>query len=128
MQTPHTILLVDDDIDDHEFFSIAISKLNENMQLLKAENGQQAFSLLQSIEQLPDFVFLDLNMPAVDGKQFLRMIKEEPKFSDLYVVVYTTSSNEDDVKETMALGAKHYITKPDNINEIVHKLSFLLSN
>jgi CheY-like chemotaxis protein len=127
MNTP-TILLVDDDIDDHEFFGIAISRINDRIKLLKAENGQQALTLLQGAEELPDFVFLDLNMPAVDGKQFLRLIKDDPKFSLLTVVMYTTSSNEEDVKETLQLGAKHYITKPDTIEEIVQKISALINN
>ncbi len=127
MKSP-TILLVDDDVDDHEFFGIAISRINNNITLLKAENGQQALQLLQRTEKLPDYVFLDLNMPAVDGKQFLRLIKADPKFLDLHVVMYTTSSNEDDVQETLQLGAKHYITKPDTIDEIVQKVSSLLKS
>lgn len=126
MQNPQTILLVDDDIDDHEFFGMAVSRINESIKILKAENGQQAINLLLDIEQLPDLVFLDLNMPAVDGKQFLRLIKEEPKLADLHVIVYTTSSSEEDVKETLQLGAKHYITKPDNITDIIKTLSAIL--
>src|SRR5690349_5781419 len=113
MYQSRTILLVDDDVDDHEFFGIALSRINNKIALLKAENGQQALSLLEEIEKLPDFVFLDLNMPAVDGKQFLRLIKNHPRFTELHIVMYTTSSNEDDVKETLQLGAKQYITKPD---------------
>lgn len=127
MKSP-TILLVDDDIDDHEFFGLAISRINNNIRLLKAENGQQALHLLKKAEELPDFVFLDLNMPAVDGKQFLKLIKEDPRFLELRIVMYTTSANEDDVKETLQLGAKHYITKPDTIEEIVQKISLLLNN
>lgn len=126
MQNPQTILLVDDDIDDHEFFGMAVSRINESIKILKAENGQQAINLLLDIEQLPDLVFLDLNMPAVDGKQFLRLIKDEPKLANLHVIVYTTSSSEEDVKETLQLGAKHYITKPDNITDIIKTLSAIL--
>lgn len=126
MHLNRTILLVDDDVDDHEFFGIALSRVNNRFNLLKAENGQQAIQLLASIEKLPDFVFLDLNMPAVDGKQFLRLVKNHPKLNDLHIVIYTTSSNEDDVRETMQLGARKFITKPDTIDEIVKTLSSIL--
>lgn len=128
MQFNQTILLVDDDIDDHEFFGIALSKINKDIKLLKAENGQQALKLLNEIEALPDYVFLDLNMPAVDGKQFLRLIKDHPKYVELNILMYTTSSSEDDVKETLQLGAKQFITKPDTIEEIVNTLSGILKN
>lgn len=128
MRKSQTILLVDDDIDDHEFFGIAINKIDNNIRLLQAQNGQQAITLLENIDYLPDFVFLDLNMPALDGKQFLRLIKKDPKFTTLNVVMYTTSSNEDDVKETIQLGAKHFITKPNTIEEIVQKISSLIRN
>ena len=127
MHKSQTILLVDDDIDDHEFFGIAISRINNDIKILKAENGQQAIELLEKIDQLPDYVFLDLNMPAVDGKQFLRLVKNHPRFNNLYIVMYTTSSNQEDVKETLALGAKNYITKPDTIEEIVAKISALIN-
>jgi CheY-like chemotaxis protein len=126
MQYSQTILLVDDDIDDHEFFSIALNRINDKIRLLKAENGQHALKLLEEVETLPDFVFLDINMPAIDGKQFLRLVKTRPELIGLHIIMYTTSSSEHDKEETLQLGAKQFITKPDTIEEIVKKISYIL--
>ncbi len=128
MQQNQTILLVDDDVDDHEFFGLALGKISNSITLLKAENGKAALELLENTQPLPDYIFLDLNMPAIDGKQFLKLIKKHPKFVELNVVMYTTSANEDDIKETLALGAKHFLTKPDTIDDIAAKVAVIISS
>ncbi len=113
-----SILYIDDDTDDQEFFQIALRSVNGNISLHTAKNGLDAFEKLGNMTQKPGLIFLDLNMPLMDGKQFLGKIKKDPQLKDIPVAIYTTSSAITDKEQTMQMGASYFITKPNKINDI----------
>ncbi|SKC43538.1 response regulator [Ohtaekwangia koreensis] len=113
------ILIVDDDQDDIEILRDGVREVETNAQCIYAHNGEDALHLLHSIVHgMPDVIFLDLNMPRMDGKKFLEAIKKDEKLSHIPVVIYTTSKLEKDKEETKALGAAHFISKPTTISEL----------
>ena len=118
--------LIDDDEDDREIFTLALEDANRSYKCITAVNGKDALEKLHADQTfIPDFIFLDLNMPVMNGKQFLKEIKTIPRLAHIPVVIYTTSSYEKDIEETKQLGATHYIVKPSSIDTLTKILSEL---
>jgi CheY-like chemotaxis protein len=111
-----TILLVDDDIDDLEIFCSALEGIELDAECFTARNGQDALQKLTSGEVKPEIIFLDLNMPLMNGKQFLKEIKQKPVLNNIPVVILSTSSDPESINETKKLGASHFLTKPDKFS------------
>ena len=121
------IFLVDDDIDDQELFMEALQVVDSNIICRTATNGEEALAYLQAdLEVYPDFIFLDLNMPRLNGKQCLMALKKNEALRHIPVVIYTTSSQQRDIDEVMALGASHFVTKPCNFKELCDLLRLML--
>ena len=111
------ILLADDDMDDCNFFDQALGSLSLHTQLTIVNDGEQLMTYLaQNVENLPDVLFLDLNMPRKNGLKCLREIRSIEKLKDISIAIYSTSSNENDIEETYLNGANIYITKPNDFN------------
>ncbi|RPD47374.1 MULTISPECIES: response regulator [Chitinophagaceae] len=129
MPQSQTFLLVDDDIDDTFLFREVLSDVAPQVTLRTAANGQEAIeSLLAPSHPLPQLIFLDLNMPKMDGKQCLLAIKRNERLQHIPVIMYTTSSHSRDIEETMQNGAISFITKPSHISELRTILSSLANN
>ena len=106
-----TILYVDDDPDDRQIFQEAVRSLDTRTVCVTAQDGLDALSYL-SIHQLPDIIFLDLNMPLMDGKTCLSEIRGNKDTGHLPVIIFTTSSNGRDRKDCENLGATDFLLKP----------------
>lgn len=115
-------LLIDDDVDDHEVFSMALDEVSSSTQLLKALSADEAFTILRKDGTLPDVIFLDLNMPKVDGYEFLVKIKREIKFKSVPVIIYSTSNQEIEIQKTQKLGASAFLSKTANFSELCQQL------
>lgn len=114
-----SFLLVDDDVDDVLLFEEVLKEVDKNIRLSSSSNGIEALEFLEkNSNNLPRLIFLDLNMPRMDGKECLKSIKQDARFSHLPVIMYTTSSQSRDIEETMILGAVCFITKPSNVNDL----------
>ena len=113
------LFLVDDDPDDQHVFAEALSEIDTDVNLVTASNGLEALETLKrNHSRLPDLIFLDLNMPKMNGKQFLKEIKSLSPFRDIPVVIYSTSSAKMDMDETLAMGAEGFIVKPDSFGAV----------
>ena len=123
MSEPLRCLLIDDDQDDQEIFLLAVTNTGLNVRCEMASDGQAGLQKIKESKKLPDFVFLDLNMPHMDGKHCLKEIRKLHGMESLPVIIYSTSSYIDDIRETRRLGATGFITKPSNVNELVQILS-----
>jgi len=121
-----TILLIDDDEDDRDFFQLALADINNDIGFLSAESGYEAFDLLQN-NKLPNYIFLDLNMPGMSGRECLTELKSNHAFKSIPVVIFSTSSDPRDIKETKQLGAIDFITKPSKISDLVNAINNFLS-
>lgn len=118
------ITLADDDEDDRLFFTDAFDELKINTVVNTVNNGKELIHFLDHPETvLPNIIFLDLNMPILNGIECLKEIKKNEKYKDIAVAIYSTSSSEEDVENTFVLGANIYIKKPSNFNDLKKILS-----
>ncbi|WP_298715638.1 response regulator [Chitinophaga sp.] len=123
-----TILLIDDDLDDTEIFEEALTEINPAILFYKAENGQDAFNKLQGKEVgQPDIIFLDVNMPGMNGWQFLTKLKTEAAYHNIPVIMYSTSSAKKDIAIAEDLGAVGFLTKPADYKGLKKALLLLLA-
>lgn len=121
------ILLIEDDTIEVMKLKRAIAKLEMDHQLIEAEDGEKALGILKSIETLPDIIFLDLNMPKINGIEFLKIVKEDTVLRYLPTIILTTSSNRKDVLECYKQGVAGYIIKPLKYDEYIDKIGIALS-
>ena len=115
-------MIVDDDKDDRFFFRSAIRKNNPSYECIEAEDGADALKQLQKAKQLPDFIFLDLNMPKMDGRECLKELKKDKTFKKIPVIIYSTSGYTVDVKVKKELGADFFLTKLSDIYSLPEEL------
>lgn len=121
-----TILLIDDDEDDQDIFKEAACLVRPDVQFLSARDGEQALALLETLSSPPDYIFLDVNMPRMDGKEFLKHMKAKPENKAIPVVIYSTSNHKSEFGEFFGLGAAAFITKPSEYNLLITYLKSLL--
>jgi CheY-like chemotaxis protein len=119
------ILAVDDDSEDFEFFFEAVKKIDNSIIVLKASNGQEALDLLENHVLMPDYIFLDINMPMMDGKTCLHEIKKNGKLKDIPVIMYSTTSNNHEITHYKTLGA-NFLVKPHQFSKLVKSLAIIL--
>lgn len=129
MSKAKTFLLVDDDMDDTFVFGEVLAEVDPSIGLSTASNGQEALQQLMAHGALlPDVIFLDLNMPRMDGKQCLFELKQNDKLRHIPVMMYTTSSHSADIEQTMQMGAICFITKPADFKELKSILAIIANN
>ena len=117
-----SILLVDDDADDQLLFHEAIHGIDSSIRLETADNGKHALNKLRSAILLPDLIFVDLNMPLVNGFEFISALKKEDALAHIPVVAFTTSTNPLDATRARRLGADAFLTKASSYPEQCKKL------
>lgn len=122
-----TLLLVDDDTDDQELFKLALAELNHPVKCLTACNGQEALENLCAHAYRPDLIFLDLNMPLMNGIVFLERIKDIEHLKDIPVIIYSTSDEPREISTARSMGAIDYITKPARFDELCRLLQLVLA-
>jgi len=120
------ILLVDDDADDQLFFVDAIKELEPAIDCDVANNGLEALDHLEKIPPPPNLIFLDLNMPIMNGYECLDILKKTEAYREIPVIIFTTSSQAKDKERTISMGAKMYLTKPFDFNVLKSKLQDIL--
>lgn len=121
-----TILLIDDDQDDREFFQIALDTAQPGTDCMTAESGSTAIELLNK-HAGPGFIFLDLNMPLMSGKECLSHIRKLEKYSETPVIIFTTSSYDQDIEQCKNLGATHFLTKTHDLDHLSSLISRIIS-
>lgn len=118
------IVLADDDEDDRFLFTEAFEELKIKNKVATFKDGIELMAYLEQPDnELPDLLFLDLNMPKKSGMECLREIKANKRFNDIIVAIYSTSSSEEDIENTFVLGANIYIKKPNDFEELKKALS-----
>ncbi len=123
-----TFFIVDDDADDQELFIEALTGIDKSCKCLTAFDGEDALQKLLNGMDAPDLIFLDLNMPKMNGKQCLAEIKKNNKLHDVPVIIYSTSSEKKDIQETTRLGAAFFLQKPNSFDDLAKALTNILSD
>lgn len=117
-----TVLHIDDDSDDLEIFSDTVAGMNPDIDCISLSSPEEALKKLLSRDFSPEIIFLDINMPYMDGFEFLAAIKKIPGFKTP-VVMLSTSSQKETIDCAKQMGAIAYITKPSTIAELILLLS-----
>ncbi|WP_339922081.1 response regulator [uncultured Cyclobacterium sp.] len=121
------LILADDDSDDCELFQDAITTINVNVRTIIFNGGIQLMNYLNDENaELPDILFLDLNMPIMNGFECLEEIRKNIRLKDICIIIFSTSFNPSDVDKSYALGANGYIQKPYSQSEMKNILKSTL--
>ena len=127
MKKDITIFIIDDDEDDKKLFVESAKEVDKNINCVTASDGQEAIRFLKDEHNtLPDYIFLDLRMPRINGKQCLEEIRKDKRLYHIPVFIYTTSRDVEESAELKKMGAVHFISKPDNPRDIYYILSVVL--
>lgn len=113
------MLTIDDSAVVRRIIAAAVVVLGH--ECLEAESAQDALKLLQDTEKI-ELIFLDWNMPGMNGLEFLKTIKKDDQFKHIPVVMVTTENMPESVIEAVKAGVSHYITKPFSIEELMKKI------
>lgn len=123
-----TILWADDDYDDLQMMQEILLKKKGNFEIAEVHNGKEALDYLRTIKdksQLPCLIILDINMPVLDGKETLSILKKTDEYKDIPVVVFTTSESELDRIYCKKLNTE-MVTKPPTFKTLSAVLDKLL--
>lgn len=124
---PSLLLIIDDDPDDREIFVAAIKEIAPNI-ICKTSGDPERVLLTTKEEDKPDLIFLDINMPGMNGFQFLAEANRHHILAHTKVVIYSTSSNPKDIETAKLLGAHAFITKTNTYPELCRELRKYLSH
>ena len=120
------ILLVEDNIIEILKLKRAIENLGMNHEVLEAENGEIALDSIKQEEINPDIILLDLNMPKMNGLEFLAKVRNDESMRHLPIIILSTSNNNRDLMEAYKLGVSWYILKPLKYEDYVKKIEYTL--
>jgi CheY-like chemotaxis protein len=113
------VLMIDDDSEDAELFFAAVKVINSSINCLRSKGSEDALILLnQRLDALPDVIFLDINMPKVDGRQCLLEIRKNKQLEHIPVFMYSTSALYKDLDFFKRMNAR-FLVKPADFNDIV---------
>jgi CheY-like chemotaxis protein len=121
------VLIVDDDLDDITLFCDAVREIDADSQCMLAKNGREALTLLESMSELPDIIFLDINMPIMNGKEFLLIGKQDSRLKGIPIVMYSTTNKVKEIEEYYRLGATGFLTKAIKFNKVVEDVRTILT-
>ncbi|PQB06594.1 response regulator [Polaribacter filamentus] len=127
MEKSLKVLLVEDNLIEIMKMKRTISFLNLKHMIHEAKNGEEALKFLENSANIPDIILLDLNMPKINGIEFLRIIKASDELKHIPTIILTTSSNQKDLLECYITGISGYILKPLKYEDYLKKIEVVLS-
>ncbi|MCF2493186.1 response regulator [Dyadobacter chenhuakuii] len=122
-----TVFLIDDDIEDQEIFSIMLEDALPDAKCVFAKDGIQALEKLEQPAFSPDVIFIDINMPRMNGMEFLAEMKKRPSLIHIPAVMYSTSDEKAIVQQCKALGASGLIKKHANTDEVKEEIKRIVT-
>lgn len=125
---PKSILLVEDDADDRMLFTDALNELTTDVKLKTASHCDDGIdSLIKPQDELPDLVVMDINMPGKNGLECLEDIRKNTRLMKLPVVILSTDTDEDVIKDAYRRGANFYISKPNSFQALKKEIQKIIS-
>jgi CheY-like chemotaxis protein len=122
-QTKRKCLIIDDDQDDQEIFLMCVRKVSKDIECLTVDDGVEAIVMLRSdSEYTPDYIFLDVNMPKMNGIDCLKELKKIRRLANTKIFMYSTTSETRVLNESKAFGADDFLVKPSKTSELKDKL------
>ena len=120
------ILNVDDDSDDREFFNDAIREVDPEIHCILFQSGDELLKFLAQKAMAPDYIFIDINMPRMNGYECAQEIKSKYISSDTHIVMYSTSFNPRDLIKFDKEGF-NYVIKQNSLSELVQSLKKVIA-
>lgn len=127
MQKTLKILFIEDDTIEVIKFNRVLKAFGSHHLIIEAENGEDALQILKEKEVTPDIIVLDLNMPKLNGKEFLKILKSDETLKYIPAIILTTSSNDKDILECYKIGIAGYILKPLKYEDYVERIEKLVA-
>jgi CheY-like chemotaxis protein len=121
------VMVVDDDPEDREIFCETIQSIDPAIKTIVASDGIEAVEYLNKRTSLPDFIFLDVNMPKMDGRECLASIKTNSDFNDITIIMYSTTESPTEILKYKSMGAQ-FLQKPSNISSLSRSLEEVLKS
>jgi len=120
--------LIDDDLDDHEFFSMVMGETYPSIQCVFATDGVQALEKFNANPSfIPNIILIDINMPRMNGIDCLAEIKKLPHLQQSHIYMYSTSADPSIVEQSRVLGACGFIKKEPTTEALQKKISEVIS-
>lgn len=126
MKVELNVLLIEDDTIEVMKLNRTVSKLQLNHKIVTANNGEEALEILNVKGFLPDIILLDLNMPKMNGIEFLSILKNDENLRHIPAIILTTSKNQKDLLECYKIGIAGYVLKPLKYEDYIDKIQNLL--
>lgn len=126
-RNPFHIFVVDDDEDDRYIFQKALKETAIPVIVSQITNGIELLACLKSDMELPNIIFLDINMPLMDGLTALEQIRSNEVYREVSIIIFSTSDNPVSIRRAYRLGAQLYLRKPDRYDDYLLLLKSILS-
>ena len=127
MNTSKIVFIIDDDADDREIFTDVLKDIDGAYEVWQSESADDAMLRMRLSRSLPHYIFLDLNMPKINGLECLKALRENSNLSPIPIFLYSTTVKARDVEQARSLGASGIINKTSNIKALRKALAKLLS-
>jgi DNA-binding response OmpR family regulator len=128
MQQPISIFIAEDDQDDLVIFIDALKEIEPDVIIHSFNNGNTLMNELNSSQlNIPDLIFLDINMPYLTGIECLKRLRDNISFLKVPIIMLTTSGTREDIMESFYSGATRYITKPAEFMGLINVFEQLFS-
>lgn len=121
------IFYADDDAEDREIFCDAIQQINPAIKVILSKDGHEALEILGKQKHLPDFIFLDINMPRMNGIECMTRLKADVHLKSIPVIIYSTTRDSNEVKKILRLGADGFIPKVYSFDKLKESLQDVLT-
>lgn len=116
------LALVDDDPDEEDFFSIALDFLGIEYDFRFFSSAPDFVSYIETADNLPDIVFVDMKMPKITGHELVKMVRENPRYDSIQAVIYTAHISEREKEMMMTMGTFEFFIKPTEFAELTQML------
>lgn len=121
------IYIVDDDVEDQEIFCQAVGDIDSQIECCIFSGCEEMLAVLEkNIDNPPDIIFLDLNMPKINGKECLCLLKNDSRFKNITVYIYTTTSFAVEKEQALKHGAAGFLVKPNSLRVLKKHLDDIL--
>lgn len=127
MKEDFTIFYIDDDTDDLDFFKEIVEDIDDKKAVVTLKNGNDLLNALNNPPPTPHLIYLDINMPGLNGLEILKILRESNKFNDLPVIMFSTTYDEATVQKSRELGATFYLPKTGLFDKLKKSIEHTLS-
>lgn len=127
MKTDLTIFYTDDDPEDLDFFKEIVDIIDENVVVVTHNSGQELINALDNPPPTPHLVFLDINMPGLNGLETLKRVKQSERHNNIPVIIFSTSKDDTDIEKSRELGANFYLPKSGIFDQLKKSIEHALT-